>query len=42
MPARALAVRLIGIDLFPVAVHVATIRRCTFVPTGQAAFAVGT
>ncbi|WP_331748456.1 class I SAM-dependent methyltransferase [Streptomyces sp. NBC_00648] len=40
--ARALAVRLIGIDLSPVAIQLATTRGCTFVAPGQAAFAVGT
>ncbi|WJV51660.1 class I SAM-dependent methyltransferase [Streptomyces flavofungini] len=40
--ARALAVRLIGIDISPAAVRLATARAPAFVPQGQAEFRTGT
>ena len=40
--ARALAVRLVGIDISPVAVAKATARRTRFVTAGRASFRVGT
>ncbi|MBJ3812324.1 class I SAM-dependent methyltransferase [Streptomyces flavofungini] len=40
--ARALAVRLVGVDISPVAVRLAATRAATFVPQGQAQFHTGT
>ncbi|MFD9864470.1 class I SAM-dependent methyltransferase [Streptomyces alboflavus] len=40
--ARALAVRLIGVDISPVAVRLASTRAAAFVPQGQAEFRTGT
>ncbi|NDZ76975.1 class I SAM-dependent methyltransferase [Streptomyces sp. SID10853] len=40
--ARALAVHLVGVDISPAAVKLATARRTRFIPRGQADFRVGT